>query len=121
MDKILPFFFICYFIFDIDENIRFKAASNDLAEVSLILNESHQLNLILKPLQEETHYHYKGNWQLKNDFYELTFTRDKAGEPDLSIVFDDSRERVIVINTSQVKFLKTESRIKIWGITCVKE
>ena len=92
-----------------------------MAEVMLSLNENHQLNLLCKPLDENIKYNFKGNWELKNDFYELTFIKEESGQPDLTTLFDDSKERVLVVNNNKVKFRTTESRIKIWGLTCVKE
>ena len=92
-----------------------------MAEIILCLYENQQLNLGCRSLEDNSKYNFKGNWMLNNGFYELTFIKDKSGAPDLYTLFDDSRGRVMILNKNQVKFHETETRIKIWGITCVKK
>ena len=121
LDKIIPLFVFIFLLSENEKNFTYRAASNDFAKVILDLKESHELNLTCEPLDDNVKFNFKGSWHLIDGYYELTFIKNKSGEPDLHSLFEDSRGRVIIVNNSRVKFRETESRIRIWGITCVKE
>ena len=93
----------------------FKSMGNDVADIKLTLKANEKFNLMFHPLDANP-VSFKGDWDLADGKYELTF---RGKSIDFNSLFPNY-DGIEVVNEETIKFSNSLEGLWIWGIYCYK-